>query len=100
MAQQHSTTEAWTPLRIAVVAVDVLGVLSWLGCIVWWWRIPDARRDGLELMGLFFATAYVVCLVLPVLGMWLLDRWLGLAAVLALVALVLGSDTLHPWLPW
>lgn len=100
MAEQHSTVEAWTPLRIAVVAVASLGVLFWLGCIVWWWRIPAAKRDGLELMGLAFATAYLLVLVLPALTMGLLGRWLGLAAVLAVAALAVGSDTLFPWLPW
>ena len=81
MDQARRTDARWTPLRIAIVIAAMLGVLFWAGVVVWWWRIPDARRDGFELMGL-------------------LGRWLQIAAAFLIVSLALASDALFPWLPW
>ncbi len=92
--------KAWTPLRIAVLIAGALGTLFWLGALVIWWRIPNERRDGFELMGVALASAYFVALVLPTLLIALAGRWLRFGAVLALAVLVLASDTLWPWLPW
>jgi len=92
--------KAWTPLRIAVLAGGVLGACFWIGCFIWWWRIPDIRRDGLELMGIMFATVYFICLALPALILGLLGRWLAAGAIFAALAVALASDTLFPWIPW
>lgn len=100
MDQARRTDARWTPLRIAIVIAAMLGVLFWAGVVVWWWRIPDARRDGFELMGLMLATAHLVCLVLPALFLGFLGRWLQIAAAFLIVSLALASDTLIPWLPW
>jgi hypothetical protein len=92
--------KAWTPLRIAVMAAGLLGTAFWLGCLVHWWLIPDERRDGLELIGVFLSTTYFIALVLPTLVLGLLGRWLGVAAVFAGLVIALASDTLFPWIPW
>jgi hypothetical protein len=92
--------KAWTPLRIAVLIAGALGTLFWLGALVVWWRIPNERRDGFELMGVLLATGYFIVLVLPTLLIALTGRWLMLGAALAVPVLVLASDTLWHWLPW
>jgi len=91
---------AWTPLRVLVLVGAVVGVLFWIGSIVYWWRIPARSRDGLELIGPIVATAYLIGLVLPTLVLGLVGRWLATAAVLAVLVVALASDTLWPWLPW
>jgi len=91
---------SWTPLRLAVLAAALIGVAFWLGALVQWWRIPDARRDGLELIGPAIATAYLVVLVLPALVLGLIGRWLVFAAMLGIAVVVLAGDTLWHWLPW
>ena len=91
---------AVTPLRVAVLIAAGLGTLFWLGSIVQWWNIANARRDGFELMGVALSTAFFVVLVLPALVLGLLGRWLVVAALLGAAILVLASDTLWPWLPW
>jgi len=91
---------AWTPLRLVVLVGAGVGVLFWIGSIVYWWRIPASRRDGLELIGPIVATAYLIGLVLPTLVLGLLGRWLATGAVLAVLVVALASDTLWPWLPW
>jgi hypothetical protein len=93
-------SKPWTPLRIAVLLAGLLGTLFWIGSIVRWWNIPNARRDGLELIGPVLATAYFAVLVVPTLVLSLLSRWLVPAAVLGVVVVALASDTLFPWLPW
>ena len=90
----------WAPLRMAVLLAAGIGVLFWIGSLVYWWRIPTGRRDGLELIGPVLATAYLIGLVLPTAVMGLLGRWLPIAAVLAVLVVALASDTLWPWLPW
>ena len=37
---------AWTPLRVLVLVGAAVGVLFWIGSIVYWWRIPreEPRR--------------------------------------------------------
>ena len=97
---ESGKSKAWTPLRIAVVAAGVLGTLFWLGCLIWWWNIPDIRRDGLELLGVFFSTAYFICIALPALVLGLLGRWLPVGAIFAVLAVALASDALFPWIPW
>jgi hypothetical protein len=93
-------SKAFTPLRIAVLVSAGLGTLFWLGSIVQWWTIANARRDGFELMGVALSTAFFVVLVLPVVVLGLLGRWLVFAALLGAAVLVLASDTLWHWLPW
>jgi hypothetical protein len=95
-----SMNSTWTPLRIAIVAAATLGTLFWLASMVQWWMIADARRDGLELMGLVLSTGFFAILVLPTLVLGIIDRWLGFAAVLGAAVVVIVSDTLWPWLPW
>ena len=92
--------KTFTPLRIAVLIAAGLGSAFWLGSLVQWWMIPQARRDGFELMGVMLSTAFFVVLVLPTLVLGLIGRWLPFAAVLVVIAVVLASDTLWPWLPW
>jgi hypothetical protein len=92
--------KVWTPLRLAVLAAAFIGILFWLGAVVEWWRIPDAKRDGLELIGPVLATAYLVVLVLPTLVLGLIGRWLVVAALLGVAVVVLAGDTLWHWLPW
>ncbi len=64
--------KALTRLRVAVLVAGGLGGLFSLGVLIAWWRIPAERRDGFELIGV----------------------------ALAVVVLVLASDTLWHWLPW
>src|SRR5262245_44180843 len=87
-------------LRAAVLLAAALGTLFTLGGVWSWWRIPQAHRDGLELIGLAAALLYFVLLVLPILVLGLLRRWLPFAAILGVVAVALASDTLAPWIPW
>lgn len=100
MSETPRTTVPWTPLRIVAVVGAGLGLMFSLGTVAWWWRIPDIRRDGLELMGLFLATAHLVCFVLPALVLGLAGRWLALAAILGLISAALAIDAMFPWLPW
>jgi hypothetical protein len=90
----------WTFLRLLVVAAGLVGTAFYIGSLVTWWRIPGARRDGFELIGVALATAYFGALVLPTLVMGLLGRWLVFAALLGLAAVALATDTLWPWIPW
>jgi hypothetical protein len=90
----------WSWLRIAVVAAGVAGIVFWCSAFVHWWRIPDSHRDGLEAMGPVLATAMLVVLVLPTLVLGITARWLPLAAILALIVLIIVTDTLVPWFPW
>jgi hypothetical protein len=83
-----------------VLIAALLGILFALGSIWAWWRLPDSRRDGLELIGLVAAILYTVFLVLPTLVLGILGRWLPLAAILGAIALALASDTVLPWIPW
>ena len=92
--------KAWTPLRIAVMAAGLAGTAFWLGCLVHWWLIPDERRDGLELIGVFLATAYFAALVVPTLVLGAMGRWPVVAAMFAFLVVALASDTLLPWIPW
>ena len=92
--------KAFTPLRLAVLAAGALGTLFWLGSLVQWWMIANARRDGFELMGVALSTAFFVALVLPTLVLGIVGRWLVFAALLGAVVIALASDTLWPWLPW
>ena len=92
--------KAFTPLRLAVLAAGGLGTLFWLGSLVQWWMIANARRDGFELMGVALSTAFFVALVLPTLVLGIVGRWLVFAALLGAVVIALASDTLWPWLPW
>ena len=92
--------KAWTPLRIAVIAAGLLGTAFWIGVLIHWWMIPANARDGLELIGVFLATAYFASLVVPTIVLGALGRWLGLAAILAAFVVALASDTLIPWIPW
>ncbi|MEI7806651.1 MAG: hypothetical protein WCI56_15150 [Hyphomicrobiales bacterium] len=94
------TTAKYSPLRIAVLVAAGLGTLFWLGSIVQWWNISNARRDGFELMGIALSTAFFVVLVLPTLVLGVLGRWLKLAALLGAAVVILASDTVFPWLPW
>ncbi len=59
---------------------------STLGSIVTWWRIPGARRDGFELIGIALSTAYFGALVLPTLIMAFVNRWLPFGALLGIAA--------------
>jgi hypothetical protein len=88
-----------TPLRIAVLAAAGFGTLFWIGALAQWWTIADSHRDGLELIGVALATAFFVVLVLPTLAFGIIGRWLPLAAALGVLIVLLGSDTLWPWLP-
>jgi hypothetical protein len=90
----------WTTPRVAVLVAGAIGTLVWIGALVQWWRIPQAHRDGLELIAPVVATAFFVLLVLPVLVLGLLGRWLVAAAIPGAIVLVLTSDALFPWLPW
>jgi hypothetical protein len=90
----------WTVLRLLVLAAAIVGVLFYAGSLITWWRIPGARRDGFELIGVALSTAYFVVLVLPTLVMGLLGRWLVFGALLGFVAVALATDTLWPWIPW
>ena len=65
--------KSWTPLRLPSWPRPI-GVAFWLGALVEWWRIQDAKRDGLELIGPVIATAYLVVLVLPTLVLGLIGR--------------------------
>ncbi len=94
------TTAKYSPLRIAVLVAAGLGTLFWLGSIVQWWNISNARRDGFELMGVALSTAFFVVLVLPTLVLGVLGRWLKLAALLGAAVVILASDTVFPCLPW
>jgi hypothetical protein len=86
-------------LRAGVLVAAALGTLFTVGGVWNWWRIPQGHRDGLELIGLAAALLYFAVLVLPMLVLALLKRWLPFAAVLAVIALVLASDALVPWIP-
>jgi hypothetical protein len=92
--------KTWTPLRLGMLAAGVAGTAFWLGALIEWWRIPDAKRDGLELIGPLLASAYFIILVLPTLVLGAIGRWLVLAAVLGAAVVILASDTLWHWLPW
>jgi len=96
----QSDGRPWSGLRLAVMAAGVAGLLLWLGSLVSWWRIPDAHRDGLELMGPVIATGFLVVLVLPTLVLAILGRRLPFAALLAALVLVIVSDDLVAWVPW
>src|SRR5262245_25399144 len=87
-------------LRSAVLVAAALGTLFTVAGVWQWWRIPQGRRDGLELIGLAAAILYFAFLVLPTLALGLLGRWLPVGAVLGAIALALASDTLFPWIPW
>lgn len=100
MVAQSTGGKPWTWPRIAVVAAGVVGIVFWCGSMVTWWRIPDSHRDGLELMGPVLATAMLVVLVLPTLILGITARWLPLAAILAVLVLIVATDTLVPWFPW
>jgi hypothetical protein len=93
-------TNTWSPLRIAVLIAGILGTAFWLGCLIHWWNIPDERRDGLELIGVFLATAYFAGLVIPTLVLGVIGRWPVVAAIFAALTAALASDTLFPWIPW
>jgi hypothetical protein len=92
--------KAFTPLRLFVLAAGALGTAFVIGTFVWWWRIPDPRRDGLELMAVAIASGFFLVLVLPTLVLGLIGRWLPFAAILGAIVLTLASDTLWHWLPW
>lgn len=100
MAQDPRPPSRWTPLRIAVLAAALIGTAFYIGSIVSWWRIPNGRRDGFELIGVALSTAYFVALVLPTLAMGLFGRWLPFGALLGIAAVALATDTVHPWIPW
>ena len=59
------TNKAWTPLRIVVLVAAGIGTLFWLASLVLWWTMPDASRDGFEIIAIALTTAYFVLLVLP-----------------------------------
>ena len=92
--------KAWTPLRIVVLVAAGIGTLFWLASLVLWWTMPDASRDGFEIIAIALTTAYFVLLVLPALLLGLFGRALRFAAVLGVIIVALSSDTLWPWLPW
>lgn len=96
----QSQGKPWPRLRVAVLIAGALGTLFWAGSIVWWWRIPTNHRDGFELMGAFLSTGLFLVLVLPTIILGVMGRWLGFAAVLGVLVLIIVSDTLLPWFPW
>jgi hypothetical protein len=100
MVGQPTRGTPWSWLRIAIVGAGVAGFVFWCGAMVTWWRIPDSHRDGLELMGPVLATGFLVAIVLPTLVLGVIGRWLPLAAILAVVVLIIVTDTLVPWFPW
>lgn len=98
VAPDHRTR--WGLLRLLVLAAGIVGTLFYVGSLVTWWRIPGARRDGFELIGVALATAYFGALVLPTLIMAFVNRWLAFGALLGLAAVALATDTVWPWIPW
>lgn len=100
MPVDASPARRWTLLRLLVLMLGLAGALFYLGALVTWWRIPGARRDGFELIGVALATAYFGVLVLPTLIMAAVGRWLAFGALLGLSALALATDTVWPWIPW
>lgn len=100
MAVGDIARKQWGFLRILVLAAGIVGTLFYIGSIVTWWRIPGARRDGFELIGVALATAYFGALVLPTLIMAFVNRWLPFGALLGVAAVALATDTVWPWIPW
>lgn len=100
MPAEETLPKRWTLLRVVVLAMALAGTAFYLASLVTWWRIPGARRDGFELIGVALATAYFGVLVLPALVMAALGRWLAFGALLGLAAVALATDTVWPWIPW
>lgn len=100
LADDSPPRRGWTVLRAAVLVLGLVGALFYAGSLITWWRIPGARRDGFELIGVALASAYFGMLVLPTLIMAVLGRWLPFGLALGAIAVALATDTLWPWIPW
>ena len=100
MPDSEPPKSRWSLLRLVVLATAIAGTLFYAGSLITWWRIPGARRDGFELIGVALATAYFVVLVLPTLIMALTGRWLVFGALLGIASIALATDTVWPWIPW
>jgi hypothetical protein len=87
-------------MRGFVLLAAAAGTVFYLGIWRWWWLIPTDRRDGFELIGPFLGTIYFFLFVVPCWYFGIRNYALGIASVIAFVALFFATDGAFSWFPW